>query len=77
MGDLATVPLILAGNLQRRGYLQGVWEAAGYDLRPRYEVNELTTGLGMAAAGLGFILLPHSYLARPLGPRIVAVRLAS
>jgi DNA-binding transcriptional LysR family regulator len=75
--DLKDIPLILAGNLQRRGYLQSVWESAGFDLRPRYEVNELTTGLGMAMAGLGFVLLPHSYLRRPLESGLAAIRLAS
>jgi LysR family transcriptional regulator, carnitine catabolism transcriptional activator len=75
--DLAGTPLILAGSLQRRGYLQSVWENAGYQFQPRYEVNELTTGLGLAAAGLGYVLLPHSYLSRPLDRGLAAVRLNS
>jgi len=73
--DLAGLPLILAGSLKRRGYLQAMWTGVGYDLRAAYEVNDVSTGIGFAAEGLGYLLLPHCYLPRPLDPRLVAVRL--
>jgi len=75
--DLETAPLILAGNLRRRGLIQEAWESAGHDLRPTYEVNELRTGVGMAAAGLGFVLLPEGYLDPELPAHLAAVRLES
>ena len=72
---LAGLPLILAGSLKRRGYLQAMWTGVGLDLRAAYEVNDVSTAIGFAAQGLGYLLLPHSYLPRPLDPRLVAVRL--
>jgi DNA-binding transcriptional LysR family regulator len=52
-----------------------MWTGIGYDLRAAYEVNDVSTGIGFAAEGLGYLLLPHSYLPRPLDSRLVAVRL--
>jgi len=75
--DLAELPLILAGSLKRRGHLQAIWEDAGYELRPVYEVNDIATGVALAAEGLGYILLSNTYLPRPLNPALAAIPLTS
>lgn len=75
--DLAAMPLILAGSLQTRGYIEAAWQHAGVDLTPRCEVEQVSTGLGLAAAGLGFLLLPSLYLPRPLPENLRAVALHS
>ena len=73
--DLAGLPLILAGSLRRRGYLQAMWVNAGQNLWTAYELNDMATAIGFAAEGLGYLIIPHTYLPRPLDPRLVAIRL--
>jgi len=75
--QLTELPLILAGSIKRRGHLQALWEEAGYELRPAYEVNDIVTAVSLAADGLGYVLLSNIYLPRPLNPRLAAVRLES
>jgi DNA-binding transcriptional LysR family regulator len=73
--DLAPHPLILAGDLRQRGLLQSMWEGAGADLRPAYEVEELATGAGLAAQGLGYVLLPNVLVTPQTMPRLRSARL--
>jgi len=75
--ELTELPLILAGSMKRRGHLQAIWEDAGYELRPAYEVNDIVTAVSLAAEGLGYVLLNNTYLPRPLNPRLAAIRLES
>lgn len=75
--DLASESLIHAGGLRRRGYVQRLWEEAGYDLRSRYEVNETATGIGLAAEGLGFVLTPDYFHPEIVDARLAAVPLSS
>jgi len=75
--DLSELPLILAGSLKRRGHLQAIWEDASYELRATYEVNDIATGVALAAEGLGYILLTNTYLPRPLNPALAAIPLTS
>jgi LysR family carnitine catabolism transcriptional activator len=73
--ELVDHPLILAGDLRQRGLLQSMWEGDGADLHPAYEVAELTTGLGLAAQGLGYVLLPNVFVAREAMPHLAWGRL--
>ncbi len=73
--DLADHPLILAGDLRQRGLLQSMWESDGVDLRPAYEVVELTTGIGFASQGLGYVLLPSVFVSQSVTPHVSWARL--
>lgn len=75
--DLVGETLIHSGGLQRRGYVQRLWEEAGYELQPRYEVNELATATGMAAEGLGFVLMPGYFHPEMVDRRLASVPLSS
>jgi DNA-binding transcriptional LysR family regulator len=71
--DLAGHPLIRIGrdNSGNRALLDGALAKANVGLDWFYEVNNLTTSLGLVEAGLGATVLPR--LATPHGPHPVIV----
>jgi DNA-binding transcriptional LysR family regulator len=40
-------------------------------------VNDIATGVALAAEGLGYILLTNTYLPRPIDPALAAIPLTS
>ena len=57
--DLASYPVIVLGRTSAlRLPAELGFEAAGIPLKPAFEVEQITTALALAAAGLGVAILP-------------------
>lgn len=61
-GDLETVPFALVGNRSARVQIEQAWLDEAHVLKPRFTVEQVSTALAMAAAGLCCTLLPRLYL---------------
>lgn len=74
--EIESVPLILAGNLVTRGYVETAWREDGFAIRPRFEVEHVSTALALVKAGLGGVILPSLH-ASELMPGLKRLAVAS
>ena len=56
--DIDAAGLILAGKGGIHRDVERAWMADGARVRPRYEIDQIMTGLALVAAGLGVTILP-------------------
>lgn len=75
--DVESQPLILTGTQQIRQDIEAQATRAGIDVRPRFEVQNIMTGLALVSAGLGATILPRLYLPDMMDGRVVAVPLSA
>lgn len=68
--------VILTGTQQMRRDVEGQWSQAGASITPRFEVENIATGLALVAAGLGVTILPQIFQSQVLGAPIRSVPLA-
>ena len=61
--DIASVPLVVMGSGTIRRDIESAWLKADVAIRPRFEIEQIKTGLALVAAGLGVAILPG--LCRP------------
>ncbi|MES2257658.1 MAG: LysR family transcriptional regulator [Pseudomonadota bacterium] len=63
--DIAATSLILAGTPAIYRDIEHAWQRNEVEIRPRFKVEQLMTGLAMVAGGLGVAILPGLF--RPAG----------
>jgi LysR family transcriptional regulator, carnitine catabolism transcriptional activator len=73
--DVETQRLILTGTQQIRNDVEANAAKSGVSVAPRFEVQNIMTGLSLVAAGLGVTVLPKLYLPEIVGGNIKALQL--
>jgi LysR family carnitine catabolism transcriptional activator len=73
--DLAEAPLIMSGSAIIRGDIEAAWSRANRTIKPRFEVEQVMTGLSLVEAGLGVTILPSLYLPTVLAGGLVSLPL--
>lgn len=61
--DLADVPVVLTGGGAIQRDIELAWLKANVAIKPRFEIEQIMTGIALVAAGLGVSILPG--LCRP------------
>jgi DNA-binding transcriptional LysR family regulator len=61
--DLADVPVVLTGGGAIQRDIEMAWLKASVAIQPRFEIEQIMTGIALVAAGLGVSILPG--LCRP------------
>lgn len=61
--DLATVPVVLTGGGAIQRDIETAWLKANIAIQPRFQIEQIMTGIALVAAGLGVSILPG--LCRP------------
>lgn len=74
--QLAEQPMILTGTPQIRRDIESAWTQAGVSIAPRFEVENIMTGLGLVSSNLGVTILPRIYLAATVNPSLVSMPLS-
>lgn len=74
--DFASVPLILTGSAPIRKDIESAWSKANWHIKPRFEVEQIMTGLALVSEGLGATILPSLYLPTALNRGLISRRLA-
>ena len=73
--DLSEHPVILTGSGPIRRDVEAAWSKARVNIRPRFEIEQILTGLAFVSAGLGVTILPSLYLPKVISEHLVAVRI--
>ena len=73
--DLAQHPVILTGSSVIRRDVEASWSRARVTIKPRFEIEQIMTGLALVSAGLGIAILPALYLPQVLDENLAAVRI--
>lgn len=73
--DVASHPMILTGTQQIRRDIEARWSQSGVSIKPRFEVENILTGLSLVSAELGLTILPRLYLPSTLGDHLRAIPL--
>lgn len=63
--DIADAPVVLTGSGAIRRDIENAWLKANVAIRPRFEIEQIATGLALVEAGLGVAILPG--LCKPAG----------
>ncbi|MES2262623.1 MAG: LysR family transcriptional regulator [Pseudomonadota bacterium] len=56
--DLASVPIVLTGGGAIRRDIENAWLQAKVAIQPRFEIEQIMTGLALVSADLGVAILP-------------------
>lgn len=73
--DFAKQPVILTGTSQIRKDIEAAWSRKGVSISPRFEVENIMTGLSLASAGLGATILPTLYFPETFDPSLISLPL--
>jgi DNA-binding transcriptional LysR family regulator len=72
--DLSYFPIILTGSGPIRRDVEAAWSRANVSIAPRYEIEQILTGLALVSAGLGVTILPSLYLPKVINENLVPLR---
>jgi DNA-binding transcriptional LysR family regulator len=75
--DIESLPLILTGSAPIRRDIEAAWSRAGVTITPRFEVENIITGLALVSAGLGITILPRVYTPSALNAGLIALPLSN